>query len=201
MSHDTWTHKGVRRIVRPLVATPVTPNHITGLRLLSGLAAAAAVALGTETGFQVGAVLFVISFLLDRADGEFARLGQKSSPGGHVFDLWSDAISNTAIFIGLGIGLRGSGLGGWEIAMGCAAGLSVAGIFWMVFRIEATDGPRGAELRSYGGFDADDAIIVVPIAVLLGWADGLLWAAALFAPAFAIVFLWIFRRRILDPAD
>ena len=73
MSHDTWTHKGVRRIVRPLVATPVTPNHITGLRLLSGLAAAAAVALGTETGFQVGAVLFIISFLLDRLCTTFRR--------------------------------------------------------------------------------------------------------------------------------
>ena len=48
MSHNTWIHRIVRVGVRPLVATPVTPNQLTTLRLASGLAATAAFAVGDE---------------------------------------------------------------------------------------------------------------------------------------------------------
>ena len=40
MSHNTWIHRGVRILVRPLAKTPVTPNQITTLRLLTGIGAA-----------------------------------------------------------------------------------------------------------------------------------------------------------------
>ena len=40
MSHNTWIHRIVRVGVRPLVPTAVSPNHITRLRLILGVAAA-----------------------------------------------------------------------------------------------------------------------------------------------------------------
>lgn len=79
MSHDTWIHRAVRGAVRPLARTPVTPNQVTTLRLITGLAAAAAFAQGGEGWRQVGAGLFLVSLFLDRADGELARASGKSS--------------------------------------------------------------------------------------------------------------------------
>ncbi|MCH8834893.1 MAG: CDP-alcohol phosphatidyltransferase family protein, partial [Proteobacteria bacterium] len=66
--------------VRPLVGTAVTPNHLTTLRLATGLAAAGALAVGTSPWQHVGAAIFVVSLVLDRADGELARLAGKTSP-------------------------------------------------------------------------------------------------------------------------
>ena len=39
MVGDSWTHKIARVCILPLVNTPVTPNHLTTLRLASGIAA------------------------------------------------------------------------------------------------------------------------------------------------------------------
>ena len=39
MSQVTWVHLAARVCVRPLVSTVVTPNHITTVRLVAGLAA------------------------------------------------------------------------------------------------------------------------------------------------------------------
>jgi archaetidylinositol phosphate synthase len=82
ISHNTWVHRTVRVAVRPLANTPVTPNHLTTLRLMTGQAAAVAFATGIPVWQIVGAGVLVVSFFLDRADGELARLSGKMSPGG-----------------------------------------------------------------------------------------------------------------------
>ena len=117
MSHDTWIHRGVRAPVRRLAKTPVTPNQITTLRLVTGLGAAAAFALGSDPFRHLGAGVFVLSVLLDRADGELARMSGKTSRAGHVYDLFADAVCNAVIFFGLGVGLRGGYFGSWAILM------------------------------------------------------------------------------------
>ncbi len=49
MSHDTWIHRVARvTVVKPLVHTAVRPNQVTTVRLLTGIAAAAALAIGPE---------------------------------------------------------------------------------------------------------------------------------------------------------
>ena len=201
MSHNTWIHRIVRVGVRPLVATPVTPNHLTTLRLITGLAAAAAFAVGDETWRAWGAAVFVVSVLLDRADGELARLGGKTSPWGHKYDLIADALSNSLVFAGLGLGLRDSALGFWAVAMGVAAGLAIAAILYLVLRLEALEGARAGELPSAAGFDVDDAILAVPVLVWLGWAEGLLVAATIGAPAFALLLYTKIRRRLRQGAE
>ncbi len=196
MSHNTWIHRLVRVGVRPLVATSVTPNHLTTLRLASGLAATAAFAVGDETWRAWGAALFVVSVLLDRADGELARLGGKTSPMGHKFDLIADALCNSLVFAGLGLGLRDGAFGLWAVAMGVTAGLAIAAVLSLVLRLEALEGARAGELPSAAGFDADDAILAVPVLVWLGWAEGLLAAAAVGAPTFALALYVKFRHRL-----
>jgi archaetidylinositol phosphate synthase len=63
-----------------LLGTRVRPNHLTTLRLISGLAACLCFGLGTNSGMIWGGVLWLVSALLDRADGERARIGKMMTP-------------------------------------------------------------------------------------------------------------------------
>ena len=199
MSHDTWIHHVARAAVRPMIGTRIQPNHLTTFRLLTGLAAASAFAVGAAPWPDVGGVLFVFSMVLDRADGELARLSAKTSAGGHTYDLVADSVCNMSAFIGLGVGLRESAPGFWAIPLGVLAGAAVAGILWLTLRLEERRGARAAELKSICGFDVDDAVLIVPVAVWLGWSVPLLVVAAIGAPAFLVFFSWHCGRRLARP--
>ena len=202
MSHNTWIHRSLRPLVRPLAATPLTPNHVTTLRLLTGIAAAFAVAAGPGPWSHLGGVLFTVSIAFDRIDGELARLTGKTSQWGHRYDLVSDAAVNMAIFIGIAFGVRHGTFGPWAIPMGLAAGLSVVLIQWKVMRIEAQTGEHNtAQLGSFAGFDADDAILVVPLVIWAGGSEPLLAAAAIVAPIFAVFFFLRFRAVAVQEND
>ncbi len=194
MSHNTWIHRLVRPVVKPLVDLPITPNQLTTLRLTFGLSASAACMVGGQGWLSVGGALFVIALLLDRADGILARSSGKMSRFGHRYDLVSDAISNAMIFVGLGIGLRDGPLGWWTALLGVVAGLAVVAILGMVVRAEGQEGERAAELPSMSGFDPDDGMVVVPIVIWLGWSLPLLYVAAAVTPLFALFFAWKHRR-------
>jgi phosphatidylglycerophosphate synthase len=170
------------------------PNQITTIRLTTGIAAAVCFAVGENTFTIIGSSLFILSLLLDRADGVLARLSGKTSPGGHKYDLIADSISNTAAFIGIGIGLRQSELDNFAIPLGIIAGVAVTAIFWLVMRAEEQEGTRAAELRGSAGFDPDDAMLVIPIAMLFGWGTELIVASAVGSSIFAIFFFFRFRR-------
>lgn len=196
MSHNTWIHKAARVVARPLARTPVTPNQVTTLRLVIGLAAAAALAEGGTDWRHWGAGIFVLAMFLDRLDGELARISGKTSPWGHQYDLFSDTLTNALAFLGLGVGLRAGEFGAWAPAMGLVAGLAIAAILWLVVRMESRHGARAGELGSAAGFDPDDAMIVLPVLVWLGLSDRLLVAACLGAPVFAIFMALKFRKRL-----
>ena len=61
-------------------------------------------------------------------------------------------------------------------------------------RAEEQAGSRAAELKGSAGFDPDDAMLAVPVAVLLGWGTELIIAAACGASLFAVFFFFKFRR-------
>ncbi len=196
MSHNSWIHRLVRNsVVKPLAKTPVTPNQLTTVRLLTGIAAACLMAIGPEWQAVAGG-LFVVSVVLDRADGDLARLTGQTSASGHRYDMIADAACNALILIGLGIGLRDGDFGQWAAPMGVLAGASVAVILWMVMRMEEAQGARAAELPSFAGFDADDAVLLIPVFVWLGKAEGLLVAASVIAPLVAALFLGMLRRQL-----
>ena len=186
----TYVHYVGRWLIRPLVNTPVTPNHLTTLRLLTGIAAAVAFAMGDYFWTVWGGVLYAFSALLDRADGELARLSGKMSVGGHWFDLYADSLVNVALFIGIGIGLTESVLGHWAWKMGLLSGFSIAATFWIVFRLHES-GSHPSEAFNYpDGFDLDDSLFLVCI---FAWLDGLLpllIAASGCAPLFLMFASW-----------
>jgi len=182
MARTTLAHRSTHPLVRRLIPTRVTPNHLTALRLLTGLLAALLFALGSAiwAGFW-----FILSAWLDRADGELARLGGKTSRFGHYFDLYSDVIVTVALFIGIGIGLRDGGLGNTAIALGLLAGLSVALIFPAALRLEA-----GRTSSESAAFDPDDVLFLVGPVAWFGWLQAFLMLAAAGAPAFLLWCCW-----------
>jgi hypothetical protein len=114
--------------------------------------------------------------------------------------LVADAVCNALALLGIGIGQMGGVLGAWAAPMGAVAGAAVAAIFWMTVRVEEVVGARGAELGSAAGFDPDDAVLVIPLAVWLGADVALLAAAVVAAPAFAVFYYLHFRQRIRGAA-
>lgn len=195
MSHNTWIHRLVRSGVKPLVDTSVTPNQITTLRLVAGILAAALLAIGESPWHYYAAGMFLLSMLLDRADGQLARMSGCTSAWGHTYDLVSDTLCNVLIFIALGVSLHASDLGLWAIAMGLIAGLGVASVLWLVLQTESRHGENAAELESFAGFDADDAMLLIPIAILTGASNMLLIAACSGAPLFALFMFLNLRKR------
>ena len=110
----------------------------------------------------------MFSALVDRADGELARLSGRSSPGGHRYDFICDAISSSLAFAGIGMGLRFGPMGWWSGVLGLIACLSVAGIYWLVTRIEAAKQDGTPVFRGVGRFDPDDALFLVGPMVWMG---------------------------------
>ena len=89
MVGDSWTHKIARVCILPLVNTPITPNHLTTIRLISGIAACPCLAVGERSWDILGGWLWLFSSFLDRADGELARVSGKASSWGHS-SYWSN---------------------------------------------------------------------------------------------------------------
>ena len=98
--------------------------------------------------------------------------------------------------MGIGIGLRETELGLWAIPLGSGAGLSIAIVLMLVVRAENRNGPRATELKGLGSFDPDDAMLLVPIAVIVGWGTQLIIAAAICAPLFSLFFYLKFRKLL-----
>ena len=195
ISHNTWIHRIVRVGVRPLVNTPVTPNHLTTLRLATGIGAACAFAVGTPEARMIGAAVMTASLLLDRADGELARQSGKMSQAGHRYDLIADGLSNGVVFMGIGIGLADSVLGLWALALGLVTGGAAIAGELLLMRLDTLGLQNTAQLGGWWGFDPDDGMFLVPIAVAFGLALQLLIVASVGAMVAAIVFLILLWRR------
>lgn len=199
MSENTWSHQVARQVVRPLVGTPVTPNHITTLRLVTGVGAAAAFAIGSADAVIWAGVLFVVSTFLDRADGELARLAEQRSDWGDKYDVACDIAVHALLFVGIGIGLRHSLLGWWSVPMGLCAGAAVGAIYLAMIKIEDIQGAQEPVVPGAAGFDPDDPLYLVGPIAWFGLLLPFLVAAAIGAPAFAAWLFWRHRRLSRAP--
>ena len=179
MIGGSWTHLAARPLVRPLIGTWVRPNHITTLRLLTGLVACACFADGTPAAMGWGGAVWLVSAFLDRADGELARLGNLSSPGGHLYDYYVDNLVNVLFFVAIGFGLRHGWLGAWAVPLGLLSGAALLLCNLFSERLEQRSPP---ETRAYGGrwgFDPDDALYLMGPLAWLGWLAPVLLGAAI----------------------
>ncbi|HEY0479739.1 MAG TPA: CDP-alcohol phosphatidyltransferase family protein [Kofleriaceae bacterium] len=80
-------------VVYALRGTPITPNQVTFLSAVIAAGACAMFALLPGYAWLVAAAaVFELSFVLDCADGQLARLRQTASPLGHLLDFLMDEL-------------------------------------------------------------------------------------------------------------
>jgi phosphatidylglycerophosphate synthase len=201
-----WDARLGRRLVTPLKDSWVTPNHLTTVRLLVGLAGALAFTPGTWGWTNLAALLIIMSNFLDHTDGELARISGKTSRIGHLYDLASDAVVTILLFCCIGIGVAASGarvmpLGLPPALMGTVAGAAVALIFYLRMRIEELLGKAGTRQSSVAGFETEDVLYLLPLVTLFGGLTSFIIAAAVGAPLFALLVIADFvkvKRRSVD---
>jgi len=194
MSGSSWSHVIARPLVRPMIGTAIRPNHLTTLRLLTGLAACACLALGTRFGAWCGGSFWIVSAFLDRADGELARLGKLTSPGGHLYDTYADITVNALLFVAIGVGLRHAWLGLWAPPVGLLAGVSL--LFGSIFsyRLEQRSQPGTKAYSGRWGFDLEDALYLIGPLAWIGWLSPVLIGAAIGATAIMLLTAWRLHR-------
>ena len=189
MRNDTWTHALARLAVRPLLGKGVTPNQLTTLRLLTGLAGCACLARSMPIW---GGALWVLSAFLDRADGELARIGDMMSPGGHRYDYLVDNGINSLFFFAIGVGLRdaslfGHVLGWWSVGLGTLSAGALLLCNWLSEIYEARIPGDDRIFPGAWGFHPDDALYLLGPAAWLGWLLPILLGAAVGTSAVAVV--------------
>jgi phosphatidylglycerophosphate synthase len=201
-----------RFLTRRLLERPVTPNQITIVSIIVGLAGALGLATVSYAARLAGVLALLASSVLDGVDGELARARREQSPLGARLDLAGDYMVNLAAFVGLGVGLGRQGLPphGLKAAMILLVGVGVAMVTMHALfnrpALRVSDdlhAPRGE-----GGFTASPVAAVVEkiagrdytyfllVAAVAGRLEWFLYAAAAGAWAFvASLLAYFFYRR------
>ncbi|WP_078856990.1 CDP-alcohol phosphatidyltransferase family protein [Streptomyces sp. NBRC 109706] len=91
------------RWTRHLVNTRVTPNQLTYLMVLAGVAAGAALLIPGLVGAVLAALLIQLYLLLDCVDGEVARWRGQTSITGVYLDRIGHYLSEAALLVGFGL--------------------------------------------------------------------------------------------------
>ncbi|PIW25810.1 MAG: hypothetical protein COW30_18225 [Rhodospirillales bacterium CG15_BIG_FIL_POST_REV_8_21_14_020_66_15] len=196
-----------------LAAIGMTPNQATTLGLVSGLAAAACLALGTP-GIQVlGAGLFFLYYLFDYCDGELARMRDMGSRFGAYYDDFADWIVHAAFFLAIGYhAMAEAGDVLWMWLGGAAAlGGTINALLPLVLggvpegetqvaKLADLDGDAGwgdVAVFAFRGLARADFWLIVMCLAFGGWLWVLLPAAAVGAQVFWLLYLKKSARRIL----
>lgn len=160
-------------VVYLLARTPVTPNQVTFLSAVIAAAAAAMFALLPGHLWLIAAALaFELSFVLDCADGQLARLRKIASPLGHLLDFLMDELKAMLLFAAVAVRL-------WrETGDERLLVVGLLGLFCLAAGLSLTSFTRrpeyGAKPPTEDGQPAEVGGRRGPIGAMLG---GLEWAA------------------------
>ena len=138
-------------IVKIIYRIPVSPNQISLLSMVCGVASAGFFSLGESDYYRIGAAVFLAANILDCMDGQLARLQGSGTFFGRVVDGVADYVTGFAVFAGLGIGMQNTVNNVWFLVF--AAGISAI-LHGMTF-----DYYQGEFIRSRNGHSsltADD---------------------------------------------
>jgi phosphatidylglycerophosphate synthase len=171
MKMELWDQRLAAILVRPLVNTPVTPNHVTTLSLAVGLAGAGLLAAGDTTLANWGAGLFMLARFLDHFDGELARQSGKTSRFGYLYDYVAGCLSYSALFLALGIGMREGLAGQWSIVIGVVIAPIILSTTLMAIKYSDESGGDSDDYPGFGGFELEDGIYLIGPIVWTGWIE------------------------------
>lgn len=117
-----------RRLARPLtraaVRFGVTPNQLTLLSLLLGLAAAWSLRTASVENAIAALLLYAVAVIVDHADGQVARLTFTESTFGEWLDVVADTVVHAALVAAMGVSAaEASGRGVASLGLVAAAGV------------------------------------------------------------------------------
>jgi len=188
------------RLSPRFVRRGITPNAITALATLVGLAGAACLAAPSRGLHVAGALLFVASTILDGCDGEVARLSFTSSEFGRKLDLIGDNVVNAAVFLAIAWSSWQShgGPGMRALVSFTLGGFALATLAGFVFSRWLGRSGRDEELHDlYESLASRDFAYFVLLLALCGRLHWFVGFAAVGSYAF-VVFLagvWLRARR------
>jgi hypothetical protein len=110
---DLFGRPIAKQITLKLLDTPVGPSAVSVLAGVAALLAAGLLAMGHPVAALGAAALAIISAILDRSDGELARLRLEDDQRGLDFGL--DHVAHAVLFLGMAYGVAhpASGVGDW----------------------------------------------------------------------------------------
>jgi len=185
-------------LTRRLAATSVTPNAMTVVSAMIGLASAPFF-LSSAHGWQLaGALLFLAHSILDGCDGELARLKFLQSRWGAALDFWGDNVVHVAVFASIAIGWSRAVGTAWPLVPGAIAVAATLASAAVMFERTVEDRPATTESPAARLVDAlagRDFIYVLILASAFGKATWFLVAAAAGTPTFLVLALWLDDRR------
>ena len=187
IAYDQRLAKAVVRVIKGL---PISPNALTALGMMIGIASGFLYAEGTWPAMLGGSFLFMVAVWMDHVDGEFARSTGKTSTFGHYFDHVGAMSSYCAMFVGAGYGLRDTWLGEWAVPCGITAGVSVALIFSIRMWQESVYGKETTEQAVRGGFEIEDMLYVVGPITWIGAMPPFIAAAGIGTPLYLLYATW-----------
>jgi len=210
---DRYFNRGLsRRFTRVFLAIGLSPNSVTMLATMVGLAAAAGFGLGTYAAGRASALLFQLAAVIYCSDGEVARLTFTESAFGAWLDIVMDNVVHMAIFGGIAMGAYARAAdtpSAWmPLALGAAAIVGNVLSFVLVSkaqRIKAASRWRMPTHAAWSDFmlknvASRDFTVVVLFFAILGKLDWFLWIAAAGSIVFAAVMLWVVRPSAVTRA-
>ncbi len=193
---------------RHLVNTAITPNQMTIISVLIGIAGAALIYHGGV--WQVaGALLFLTHSILDGCDGEIARIKFMESRFGGILDFWGDNIVHSAIFWAIGQEWYNRTGGAVPIVLAWLAVISTLGsaglVYYRTMLNKTDEGPmytsvsaskeKSGVIRAADFLSRRDFIYLVVILAAFGHLDWFLIMTGIGAPLFLITLIWLYIKE------
>jgi len=200
MKSPPWDQRIAGVLVRPLVATPITPNQLTIFTLLIALGGAAMLTVGDVTYTNWGVGLFVLARFMDHFDGELARQKGMTSRLGYYLDYISGALSYGALFACLGIGFYHTNFGSWAIVLGASGTASaVISMFTNLgldkhLELDEEDGHDAVGYPGFAGFELEDGIYLIAPITWAGYLMPFFVAAGIGAAIYCLWTCWTLLR-------
>lgn len=192
---------------RHLAPLGVTPNQMTVVSALIGIAAAPFFLSSAPSVQMIGGLLFVLHSVLDGCDGELARLTYRESRLGGLLDFWGDNIVHVAVFACMAVGWSLAAGASWPLYLGAAAVIGAGGsalaVYWLTLRdktgggpvyTSVSGGPSRGLTRLLDELSRRDFIYLVLVLALFGKANWFLALTAIGAPVFLVLVLAVALR-------
>lgn len=96
--------------------TPISPNQISILSLIPGLAASILFSTGQAWGFLIGAICLQLYEIIDCCDGEVARYRRQTSSTGKYVDMLVETVVHPFVYVGIALGIATASPNNYKIA-------------------------------------------------------------------------------------